>query len=537
MIPFILGLLGLIFHYKARPKDAGAILLLFFMTGIAIILYSNQPPNEPRERDYVQAGSIFTYCIWIGMAVAFLFNFIRKHLSDVPAAAIAGVICLSAPVLMASQNWDDHSRANLTAARDYASNFLESCEPNAIIFTYGDNDTYPLWYAQEVEGIRTDVRVVNLSLIAVDWYIDQLRRKVNDAPAIKMSISQKAYTGDRRNRVMYNGNNENAIWPLKEAIKFVGADNPMPLQNGGQTESYLPAKRFAIPVDVDKAIKNGIVNPQDTSGILRHLIFDIRKNDLIKDDLAILDLISSNIWERPIYFAVTCRREKLQGLEPYLRLEGLGLKIVPFINRNKVQNPLIQSELFRLGDVNKDRSYDLLMNKFRWGGFDKHSLHVDQSLQASISTMRQLFLRTIDAHVDAKENDKVVNLIKQYYTGFPRNNFGYDLVDMLMIQNLLIAGDETEAYKQIEYVTKEVSSNIDFYKSIDPETVVSSFGFDKRADEAILSEVAKAVQTLAKPSAQKTAILEKLKPYVAKDIFNLPQIQPIPSTVDTTNPK
>ncbi|MCB0570221.1 MAG: DUF2723 domain-containing protein, partial [Phaeodactylibacter sp.] len=184
MLPFLFGIFGMFFHFRRRNYNAIGLLALFVITGIGIIIYSNQPPNEPRERDYVLVGSIFTFCIWVGMGVLAVFEFLRERLkqSGAVAAVIASLIVLSAPLLMGTQNFDDHSRRHHTGARDYASNFLESCAPNAIIFTYGDNDTYPLWYAQEVEGIRTDVRVVNLSLIAVDWYIDLLRRKVNDSP-------------------------------------------------------------------------------------------------------------------------------------------------------------------------------------------------------------------------------------------------------------------------------------------------------------------------------------------------------------------
>ena len=196
LIPFLLGLLGMFFHYQRRPRDFAALFALFIITGIGIIVYSNQPPNEPRERDYVLAGSFFTYTIWIGLSVVALYDLLANRLKQAAIAApVAALIGLAAPLLMVTQNWDDHSRAKHYASRDYASNFLNSCLPNAIIFTYGDNDTYPLWYCQEVEGIRTDVRVVNLSLIAVDWYIDQLRRSVNNSPALDMSIPAEQLRG------------------------------------------------------------------------------------------------------------------------------------------------------------------------------------------------------------------------------------------------------------------------------------------------------------------------------------------------------
>jgi hypothetical protein len=202
MIPFLLGILGMVYHYRRRSQEFYAILAMFIITGIGIIVYSNQPPNEPRERDYVLAGSFFTYCIWIGLGVMALFEMLSKSLKGA-AAPVSVALALSAPVLMGTQNWDDHSRANHYASRDYASNFLNSCAPNAIVFTYGDNDTYPLWYCQEVEGIRTDVRVVNLSLIAVDWYISQLRRAVNGSPAIEMSIPEEKLRGYKRVQTPY----------------------------------------------------------------------------------------------------------------------------------------------------------------------------------------------------------------------------------------------------------------------------------------------------------------------------------------------
>ena len=227
--PELRSLKQLFFHAKRRQKEFLALTVLFVITGIGIIIYSNQPPNEPRERDYVLVGSFFTFCIWIGMGVLAMFSLIRNRikLAGVPAAAIAGALVLTAPLIMGFQNFDDHSRRNHTGARDYAANFLESCAPNSIIFTYGDNDTYPLWYAQEVEDIRPDVRVVNLSLLAVDWYIDQLRRKVNSSPAIKLSIPKEQLRGPKRNSLMYS---ERDVLPpftnIAKVVQYMGEDHP-----------------------------------------------------------------------------------------------------------------------------------------------------------------------------------------------------------------------------------------------------------------------------------------------------------------------
>ncbi|NJN34707.1 MAG: DUF2723 domain-containing protein [Saprospiraceae bacterium] len=224
LLPLLFGLFGLVWHYGKRRYDMLGLMSLFIITGIGIIIYTNQPPNEPRERDYVIVGSIFTFAIWIGMGVLAFFDLLRdfKLPEGVAAPVAAGLVAL-APIIMGVQNFDDHSRAKHSGARDYAHNFLESCDKNAIIFTYGDNDTYPLWYSQEVEGIRRDVRVVNLSLIAVDWYIDNLRRKINESPLIKMSLPKESYRGDKRNQLPIQ---EGGEMVLSDVVKFMGEDHP-----------------------------------------------------------------------------------------------------------------------------------------------------------------------------------------------------------------------------------------------------------------------------------------------------------------------
>ena len=335
LLPFLFGLIGILFHYRKRRKEFMALSALFLITGIGIIIYSNQPPNEPRERDYVLVGSFFTYCMWIGMAVLAVYELALKklNLSKQIGGILAVGLVLLVPLIMGFQNFDDHSRKDLAGARDYAHNFLESCDPNSIIFTYGDNDTYPLWYAQEVEGVRRDVRVINLSLIAVDWYINSLRRKVNDSPPIKMSIPKEAYRGKKRNHVFLPPNATNNERSIQSWLKFIGESHPLPLVGGKKTESYLPSSKIVISIDSQEIVRKNIVDPADSLTIIKRIPLDIKKNfvsgGLLKGDIAVLDIIGSNLWERPIYFAVTCRDKSLLGLDNYLQLEGLGLKLLP----------------------------------------------------------------------------------------------------------------------------------------------------------------------------------------------------------------
>ncbi len=458
MIPLIIGLLGVFFHLKRRPNDFIGLLALFVITGIGIIIYSNQPPNEPRERDYVLAGSIFAYCIWIGMGVLALTNLLRTrvNLDMKMAGPIAIAVALSAPLLMGTQNFDDNSRRHHKGSRDYASNFLQSCDPNAIIFTYGDNDTYPLWYAQEIEGIRTDVRVVNLSLIAVDWYIDQLRRRVNDSPAIKMSIPRDAMYGKKRIQIPFIEKAESMS--LKDALKWVGEDHPVPLQNGKSLESFLPTRNVYIPVNKRRVIENGTVGIQDTARIADRVAFSLGKgNFLFKGDLAILDILASNAFERPVYFAVTCRPESLHGLDNYFELEGLSLRFIPVKSRGDGKYGMVGK-----GRVDLDVAYKNIMEKFRWGNFDKERLFVDRSYGPSIQTIRVAMMRLGEELIKAGDTKRAVDIVDKYFEAFPHMNFSFDGNTMIFINMYEQANQHEKALPHIRTLAKETEEQLQF---------------------------------------------------------------------------
>ena len=473
MLPFLFGLLGLLFHFQKRPNDALGLLALFIITGVGIIIYSNQPPNEPRERDYVLAGSFFTYSIWVGMGVLALFEILRERakLGGNVAAGVATALVLVAPILMGTQNFDDHSRLHHTGSRDYASNFLNSVEENAIIFTYGDNDTYPLWYAQEVEGIRTDVRVVNLSLIAVDWYIDQLRRKVNDSAPIEMSISSEKMRGRKRVIIPYfNGQQDpdpnrydpkkDELMSLKRFIGFIGQDNKV--GGGSRTyESHFPTKRVYIPVNKQEAIQNGTVSIADTAKIVDRLTFNINKSSLIKDEIAILDIIANNAFKRPIYFAVTCQPNKMMNLRPYMQLEGLALRIIPVKSESDRIYSVIGS-----GRVATEIAYENVMEKFRWGGFDEHKMYVDGSYMPSIQSHRLMMLRTASALLDENKKEKAVAMAEKYLEVFPHENFPYDFNAMYFIDVMVQAGAYDKAKPHLRILAQETAEHLDFYASL-----------------------------------------------------------------------
>jgi hypothetical protein len=474
MLPFLFGILGLFYHFKKQGKDAFALLALFIITGLGIIIYSNQPPNEPRERDYVLVGSFFTFAIWVGLGAMALYHFLSDKIKSNQGAIawLSGIVVLIAPILMGFQNFDDHSRRYLSGSRDYANNFLESCDPNAIIFTYGDNDTYPLWYAQEVEGIRRDIRVVNLSLITVDWYIDLLRRKVNDSPPIKLSLSSEALRGKKRNQVLYyNPQGEDRPMNAIRFLQFIGEDHPLPLSSGEQTESYMPTRNVFLSVNKDKVLANGIVKADKSNEILSSIPINLSgKSSMIKDELAVLDIIANNFEERPVYFAVTSRQEKLLGLQDFLQLEGLALKVVPYRGSSDGSYGIIGS-----GSVDSDIIYERVTNKFKWGGFDQHSLFVDESFAPSVQSHQLVIRRAAFDLISKGESQKAIDLIDRYFNGFPANNFPYDYRAYYMIEGYIGAGAFDKARTHLEILAKETGDRLRFFNSLPQDIIGSSF--------------------------------------------------------------
>jgi hypothetical protein len=504
LLPLLFGLFGAVWHFGKKRYDMFGLLALFIITGLGIIVYTNEPPNEPRERDYVIVGSIFTFAIWIGMGVLAMYELLRDFkLSNTVSAGLASALVLSAPLLMGTQNFDDHSRAKHTGARDYAINFLESCDKNAIIFTYGDNDTYPLWYAQEVEGLRPDVRVVNLSLIAVDWYIDNLRRKVNQSPTIKMSLNPASYRGFKRNQLpIQEGANPMSI---QELMKFLGEDHPLPA--GGYTfESYAPTRKIYIPIDKAAVVKNGIVSPQDT-GVVDKIEFNLPGNYLIKDDLAVLDIIANNANDRPIYWAVTTRPEKLEGLDDYMQLEGLAVRLLPIKSQSERSFGLIGA-----GRVEPNKVFDRVMNKFRWGNFDKEKTFIANSYQPSIQTTNFVILRAALDMIRRKDTVRAAQLLDKNFAAFPNMNFPYDAQTMYFIDGYVAAGAYDKAKPHIKILADNLLQNLKFYNSIDADTRDQTFGSDYVRDMQTKDQLLEVVKR-AGDTALQTELEQKFAPY------------------------
>ena len=508
MIPFLLGLLGMFFHYRRRPKDFAAIMALFIITGIGIIVYSNQPPNEPRERDYVLAGSFFTYCIWIGLAVLAIFEMLAKSLKAV-AAPIAIMVGLVAPLLMVTQNWDDHARSKHFASRDYASNFLNSCAPNAIIFTYGDNDTYPLWYCQEVEGIRTDVRVVNLSLIAVDWYIGQLRRAVNNSPAIAMSIPQEQLRGYKRVQIPYGAPGGEREMDINQVVKFMGEDHRQASNGGRDFDSYLPTRKMFMVVNKQQCLDNKIISAND-SMIVDTIRMDLGKDKkyIIKDELAILDIVASNFGKRPIYWAVTCREDKLLGLEDYLQLEGLSLQLVP----KKVKSSAEAYGIIGSGGVDTETAYRNIMESWKWGNFDKEKVFVNKSYLPSLQTMRVSMIRIARQLIYEGKKDKAEALVDKYFEVFPEFNFPYDQFTAFMTDIYVRTGANQKAADKIKEIANTMEDKLKYYNSLS-RTFKEAY---KQEEQFSLSTAGNLMRMASdmKDDALRKELEERFRPYM-----------------------
>ncbi|MCC6816518.1 MAG: DUF2723 domain-containing protein [Saprospiraceae bacterium] len=513
-IPLLFGILGVIFHYKRNKNDFLAIFAMWLLTGLGLCFFNNSPPNEPRERDYVLVGAIFTFCIWIGMGVLFISQLLREKikLSDGISQWIATALVISAPLLMGFQNFNDHSRNGITAARDYAINILESVKPNGIIFTYGDNDTYPVWYSQEVEGIRRDVRVINLSLIAVDWYIESQRRKINESAPVKLSIPSNQLRGFLRNQVYYyNPAGEGAPdveMSATQFLKFIGEDHKLSAGGGREIETYMPTRKVYIEVNRQKAIDLGMITATDTTFVDK-IPVAVPEYYITKDDLAVLDIINSNINERPVYFSVTCQQDKLLGLSDYTNMEGLALRIVP------IKSPSERAyQIYGSGKIDDDRCFDLVMNKFKWGNFDKQKLFVDHSYAPSVQGMRFLMMRMITSYGMKGDSIKAGEIAEKYFNVFPNMNFPYDSRVLPFLESLIRGNKKERAVTEMKTMISETADWLKFYNSLSAQELETSYKEEKRYAVSSIYELTQLAEILGDESI-KQEVKDKLGPYQA----------------------
>ena len=432
-LPLILGLIGMLFHFKQNNQDALSVLLFFLFTGVLIIVYLNVVPFQPRERDYAYVGSFYAFAIWIGIGVLGIFNFINKHLNSKTSASLATIIALTIPTLMAAENWDDHDRSGRFTALEVAKNYLNSCDKNAILFTNGDNDTFPLWYAQEVEGIRTDIKVVNLSLFNTDWYIDQMKRASYDAAPIPSSLKHDDYRTGTRDYTPIQERFKDFI-EVKEVVDFINSNNPKAkLNTSAGLRNFCPTKKLKLTVN--KEIAKSFVPTEYHNIIVDEVKFKLKGNGLFKNKLLVLDILANFNWERPIYFAITVGKDNFMGLEDYFQLEGLAYRLVPY----SAPSPDGQT-----GIVNTEKMYNRLMNKFEWGGLNKSDLYFDETNTRMVMNFRNNFARLAEALYQKGENEKAIAILDKCVAEFPRDvvNLSYFSIPLIDLYYKLGEGEK-----------------------------------------------------------------------------------------------
>ena len=377
-LPFLLGLIGLIYQLNRDQRNFSIVMWLFIMTGIALVFYFNTSPGEPRERDYVYAGSFYAFCIWIGFGVLAIRDLVAwlTRRNNVTAAVAATVVCMGVPTILAAQNWDDHDRSHRYMARDIGWNYLMSTLPNSIILNYGDNDTFPLWNNQEIYGVRPDVRIMNTSYLGGEWYIDEMKTKANDAPGVPFSLPKSKYTFTN-DWVPVDNRFDRAV-DIKDVIEFVRSEDPrskIKLSDGTMTD-YIPTKRIALPVNKENAIASGIVAEKDRAQMVDTVYINLRKNSIDKTQLMILDMLANFDWKRPLYMTQVYILQDF-GLMDYLQFDGYAYRFVPILT--PVQNP------WEIGRIDADYAAPLLRETFRYGNLADPRVYADYFIQYNLS--------------------------------------------------------------------------------------------------------------------------------------------------------
>lgn len=497
-LPLILGLIGLFWQaYKTKRittpngeeieepigiQQFWIVFFLFFMTGLAIVLYLNQTPMQPRERDYAYAGSFYAFAIWIGMGVAGIAQWLQGKLGEKPASVIATVVCLFVPIQMVSQTWDDHDRSNRYVARDFGQNYLSTVqeEGNPIIFTNGDNDTFPLWYNQETEGFRTDVRVCNLSYLQTDWYIDQMKRQAYDSPAVPIEWSRLEYVQGHnegvavRPEVMESINNFYKQNPEEAAKEF--GDNPYELKNilkywvrsPKEGLQLIPTDSIVIKLDKEAVKRSGMMIPDSLHGeIPDYMSISLKgKRMLYKSELMMLEMLANTNWERPLYMAITVGSDNHLNLGNNFMQEGLAYRITPF-NTTRL-NARIDSE----------KMYDNLMNKFKFGGINNPDIYIDETVMRMCQTHRRMFIQLATQLIKEGKKDKALKALDYCSEVIPSTTVPHDYImssSKEMADDYLALGEKEKgeailndlANKSVEYIT--------WYLSLDDQRLQGSY--------------------------------------------------------------
>ena len=512
-LPLILGMIGLFWQaYKGEKgiQQFWVVFFLFFMTGLAIVLYLNQTPLQPRERDYAYAGSFYAFAIWIGMGVAGMANWLEKKIGEKPAAILATILGLFVPVQMVSQTWDDHDRSGRYVASEFGQNYLNTLseEGNPIIFTNGDNDTFPLWYNQEVEGNRTDVRVCNLSYLQTDWYIDQMKRDSYDSPAVPIEWSRLEYVQGHNEAVAIRPEMMKAITEFykqnpEEAVKEFG-ENPYELKNilrhwvrePKLGQQVIPTDSVVIKLDKEAIKRSGMMIPDSLHGEIPEYMSISLKNKrmLYKSELMMLEMLANTNWERPMYMAITVGSENHLNLGDNFMQEGLAYRITPF-NTTKL-NARIDSE----------KMYDNLMHKFKFGGIDKDGIYLDETILRMSQTHRRMFVQVASQLIKEGKYEKALKALDYCQQVIPSKNVAHDYImssSKEMADDYIALGEYAKAESILDELANKAVEYITWYMSLDDERLALSYENCVR-NIYILDEINKSFDKIAQKKQGQT---------------------------------
>jgi hypothetical protein len=473
MLPLLLGVAGLLYQLKHNRRDLLVNGILFFCTGLAIVIFLNQAGYQPRERDYAFVGSFYAFSIWIGLGVLWTKQVLEKIIkAPLATYAATGLCLLAVPVLMAQQEWDDHDRSRKTLALDLAKNYLESCPPNAILFTAEDNDSYALWYAQEIEGIRKDVRIVVSTLIGTDWYIDQLRYKVNNSAPFNVVFTPEQVAGDKLNVVYYSkmpGYDTDKYYDLYDILKnVVGSDDPRytTASEDGDLYHLFPVQHFSVPVDVKQVTANNTVHAGDK--VVDALHIDLgNKNYLLKNDLAMLAIIAGNQWKRPICFANNGTAQDL-GLEKYTRLNGLTYQLVPVENTNT-------------GGVNTEVAYNNIMKHFGYGHANRKGVYFDEENRRRVNIIKLAHAQVARSLAQAGKKEEARRVLHRFDDQVSEENIPYgmtsnrgnmhNIYSLQFLEACYLSDDRTLARKVAASLKKDLQQQMRYYQYLGDENM------------------------------------------------------------------
>jgi len=477
-LPLILGLIGLFFLFNKDKKLFWTMLVFFLFTGLAIQFYTNVRPFEPRERDYSLVGSFYVFAIWIGFGVYALFESLKKFTSSkllAPAIILASLVLV--PGILAGNNWDDHDRSGKYTAKAMAKIYLNSCAENGILFSIGDNDTFALWYAQEIEGYRTDVRVVNTSLFQTDWYIDQMKRQAYESDPVPSQLTHDQYKYGTRDYVMKRLVSKDTML-IKDFLSFVGSDNPRTkfkyiLQQQGEDPSfypsqlvnsnYFPTEHIRIPVNKQSVLNNNIVAAKDADKIVPYIDIRIKEGALYKNRLLMLDIVANNNWERPIYFTGgSFGDDDYIWMKDYLQLDGMCYKLVP------IRTPIDRANPFDMGRVDADLMYDKV-TQWDWGNSGSSDIYHDTETRKNSISYRGNLARLIEQLINEDKLDKAEEIADIAMLNMPVDYFGYYTLLEPYISAYYEVGAKEKAQQLFKDIAIKYQENLIYYSGLKVE--------------------------------------------------------------------